>query len=107
MSRLVKCPFLFRAARRVFSVSAAEKPKRTTKKVFSELPKVHLLPDGTPAPSLPEWHSSGMSRRAFLLILLILLAIVDLSSKHVQESKRKRVRKSPSGIVARVDSLPT
>jgi len=46
------------------SASVTEKKIVKTKKKYSDLPKVHILPDGTPAKPLESWYSGEDDQRA-------------------------------------------
>jgi hypothetical protein len=47
---------------RAFRVTQRALAVTETKKAYADLPSVHLLPDGTPAPPLEEWWSGEASR---------------------------------------------
>ncbi|KAJ6604390.1 muts domain V-domain-containing protein [Mycena vulgaris] len=46
---------------RAFRAGAPVLAVTTTKKAFADLPSVHILPDGTPAPPLEEWWAGDAS----------------------------------------------
>ncbi|KAJ7706453.1 muts domain V-domain-containing protein [Mycena rosella] len=52
------------AYRRAFRAAVPVLAVTKTKKSFLDLPSVHILPDGTPAPPLEEWWASDASDRS-------------------------------------------
>ncbi|KAJ7492881.1 muts domain V-domain-containing protein [Mycena latifolia] len=55
---------LARHARRAFHAAGPVWAVTKTKKAFADLPTVHLLPDGTPAPPLEEWWAGDARDRS-------------------------------------------
>ncbi|KAJ7130099.1 muts domain V-domain-containing protein [Mycena crocata] len=49
---------------RAFRAAAAAYAVNKTTKAFTDLPSVHLLPDGTPAPPLDEWWAGDAASRS-------------------------------------------